>query len=436
MRAAANGGSEVVQVLLAAKADTEARSDQRETALMRAAANGHTETVKSLIAAKANVGAVDCHKHTALLHASRANPLYQNLTAIIKTIKVLVTAAPEAKDNHREALMTASCHGDPNVVEVLLDLGVDVNSTNIAGNTALMCASRLGRTETVKMLLKKGALVDALNEYRETALILASKSGKADVVQALAAAGANVNAVDYPDGNTALILASKYPATVRALLKEGADVNARGPHLFTALIQASSEGDTELAQVLLAANADVNARDNSGFTALMWACRLGHTKTAQALLKAGADITARTDYGRTVLMVATDAEQPAVVRMLLAHGVGVDLDHKVSLLEQNTKQSAYDLVNTQITQNPNNPKLKEIKQIFDEHIDQSKLSVVLGLHPRVGNKSSIHRAWQEGPLGERLILPHVFDFTYPSQPVSGPSANVASQANQPNIPAL
>ncbi len=67
---------------------------------------------------------------------------------------------------------------------------------------------------------------------------------------------------------------------IDALLKSGADVNARKHSLTTttALIEASSNGHLEVVQALLAANADVSARRGNahkedGETALMLVSR-------------------------------------------------------------------------------------------------------------------------------------------------------------------
>ena len=73
------------------------------------------------------------------------------------------------------------------------------------------------------------------------------------------------------------------------VLEGGADVDLKAGGLGdTALISASGNGQTEIAQQLIQARADVNARDNRGDTALADAKRNGRTKTAALLREQGA----------------------------------------------------------------------------------------------------------------------------------------------------
>jgi hypothetical protein len=55
-------------------------------------------------------------------------------------------------------------------LEVLFELGVDVNAVGASGGTALHTAATLRKVTLVKRLLAAGAKVDALNRYRETPL--------------------------------------------------------------------------------------------------------------------------------------------------------------------------------------------------------------------------------------------------------------------------
>ena len=76
--------------------------------------------------------------------------------------------------------------------------------------------------------------------------------------------------------------------TVKALLEQGADVNAKDNDGFTALMFAARDGQTDTVPALLAKGADVNAKDNDGRTALMRAKKKGHKEIVQLLKKAGA----------------------------------------------------------------------------------------------------------------------------------------------------
>lgn len=90
-----------------------------------------------------------------------------------------------------------------------------------------------------------------------------------DMLQQSLDLGADIEARD-PDGNTALIAASRWgtPAMVTLLLGRGADVNAANKKNDTALIEATRGGRPEAVRLLLAGGADVNAKNKKGDTAL------------------------------------------------------------------------------------------------------------------------------------------------------------------------
>ncbi|KAG7149773.1 putative ankyrin repeat protein like [Verticillium longisporum] len=74
---------------------------------------------------------------------------------------------------------------------------------------------------------------------------------------------------------------------------DGADVNAQGGEYGNALQAASSEGHTNIVQLLRAKGADVNARGGQYDNVLQAASSGGHVEIVQLLLAKGADANAR-----------------------------------------------------------------------------------------------------------------------------------------------
>ena len=119
-------------------------------------------------------------------------------------------------------------------------------------------------------------------------------------------------------------------AAVRALVRQGGDVNAAQSDGMTPLHWAAAHGDAELAGVLLYAGANVRATTRlGGYTPLHLASQSGSAAVIDALAGAGANVSATTATGATPLMLAASAGHADAVRALL--------DHKA---DPNAKESA------------------------------------------------------------------------------------------------
>jgi ankyrin repeat protein len=114
-------------------------------------------------------------------------------------------------------------------------------------------------------------------------------------------------------------------ATVRALLKSGADVNAAQGDGVTGLHWAARQGHEELANTLIVAGANVRATTRFGAIApLHLAAERGNGPIVTMLVKAGADVDARTTTGATALMFAAAAGETTAVAALLDGGADVN----------------------------------------------------------------------------------------------------------------
>jgi ankyrin repeat protein len=108
---------------------------------------------------------------------------------------------------------------------------------------------------------------------------------------------------------------------VRALLKQGIDVNAAMGDGMTALHWAAKKGDAELAQMLLYAGANVKAMTRlGGFTPLIMASETGNAEIIDMLLKAGAEPKVATSNGTTPLMLAAVAGRADAIKLLIDKG--------------------------------------------------------------------------------------------------------------------
>ena len=117
---------------------------------------------------------------------------------------------------------------------------------------------------------------------------------------------------------------------VKALLKDGADVNTTQADGMTALHWAAQKGDVELAKMLLYASANLKATTRiGGYTPLLIASKNGDASMIETLTQAGADANAPTMNGTTPLMLAAAAGKPAAAKALLDHGAEVNARESV-----------------------------------------------------------------------------------------------------------
>jgi uncharacterized protein len=155
-------------------------------------------------------------------------------------------------------------------------------------------------------------------------LLEAAKAGDEEAVRALLKQGASVNATEA-DGTTALHWASYRDdvASADLLIRAGAKVNAANDLGVTALWTASLNGSAGMVRRLLAAGANPNLALLLGETPVMVAARSGNPAIVEQLLARGADVNARAARGQTALMWAVAQKHPEVVKVLLAHGANI-----------------------------------------------------------------------------------------------------------------
>ena len=154
----------------------------------------------------------------------------------------------------------------------------------------------------------------------ESSLIDAVRNGDREGVRALVKQGADVNTT-AADGATALHWASYRDdlETADLLIRAGARVNAANDLGATPLWMASVNGSASMVRRLLQAGANPNATLLLGETPVMAAARSGYPAVVEQLIAKGASVNARGARGQTALMWAVAQQHPDVVKVLIAH---------------------------------------------------------------------------------------------------------------------
>lgn len=160
----------------------------------------------------------------------------------------------------------------------------------------------------------------------------AAMAGDVEAVRALLKDGADVNAAQG-DGVTGLHWAARQGNAELAKTLIVAGGNARATTRFgaiTPLHLAAERGSGPVVAMLVEAGADVNAPTNTGATALMFAAAAGDTPAMTALLDGGAEVEAKErEREQTPLIFAAAANRVEAVKLLLARGADKNAATKV-----------------------------------------------------------------------------------------------------------
>ncbi|WP_224364241.1 ankyrin repeat domain-containing protein [Hyalangium versicolor] len=287
---------------LAAGANPNARDKDGYMALHHAASDTSPEIIQLLLDAGAEVDGLDSDSAIALSFATARTD-----GDAVERVKLLIAKGANVNhqwdDEDRPTILTDLLNQENNeepsaeILKTLLQAGANPNLPNGRGETPLMLA--VGYTEQpelTELLLEHGAQVNAVDAEGASALMNAVKDGNVRLVERLIAKGADVNqAATYDQGNTVLTMAlhldevygDPSPKVVDALLRGGANPNKPNATGWAPLHLAACIEDVKFTELLLQAGADVKTPNAGGYCAIDLASSRNHKKVVKRLLAAG-----------------------------------------------------------------------------------------------------------------------------------------------------
>lgn len=210
---------QVIQILLEAKADTNKRNIDNDTALTIAAMRGHDLCVRILLEAKVDPNQTNSHGSTPLILSAK--------------------------------------YGHKQVLPVLLEAGGVIDAQNKMGQTGLMFACANNQEHMTRLMLEAKANPNKANAYGSTALTLSAQNGHGQILRILIEANAFVDHRNE-DGWTALMIAAHNNDVhvTEILLKAGCAVDAQNNRGWTALMHSTQNNYEPLLRLLISARAN------------------------------------------------------------------------------------------------------------------------------------------------------------------------------------
>jgi ankyrin repeat protein len=261
------GQTERVREMLHSGVKVDTRARFNVTALMVAAKKGNDELVQLLISAGANVNARG--GETAMSEGKWTPLHYACAIGRVRTARILLQnrADPDAVDNHFETPLSKVLYfSNRNMAETLLEFGANPNGPEKCYRPPVVAAAADDYFEFVQELLAKGVDPNRVGESGETAL---SATTSVECARELLKYGADVN-LKNAEGKTPILqkIFSGWPIgknvysgsieLLKLYVEAGADVNVKDKDNVSLLMYLTHRPDIKLAELLIGAGADVN----------------------------------------------------------------------------------------------------------------------------------------------------------------------------------
>ena len=306
--------SEKINELINSSDDINVKGKNGDNLLMLAAAfNNNPNTIKALIRAGADVNSVNSRGWTPLMSA-----LANDANSNPQIIKILIEAGADINAKSKNGVTArdlAKRSRDP-AIKKIADTLLFASENPTADLLNIVKDSRTTTTQ-IESLINAGANINAQDNLGNSVLMQAAKyNSNIKIIKMLINLGADIN-IKNAKGQTAEDFAKKNP---NPLIQKIAGVLKWAGDLDNALLNATTEDATpETINALIKIGANTNAKNDKGETVLMTAAaNTSYPEVINTLVNSGRDIDVKSDDYRTALMMAAKFNKNAeVVRALV-----------------------------------------------------------------------------------------------------------------------
>ena len=227
-----------------------------------------------------------------------------------------------------DCLFTATVHGDAAELQRLINLGYDVNISDLSW-TCTHCAATFNQPECLKLLLEAGGGVNTVcsTQFKGTPLVHALKNENAECALILIEYGADVN-VNSCQGESVFALSMQIPSCVnidflKTLLRHGLNVGQIliGEDVLPFIPQSETQKRTLFIDWLEAAGAFSYERFIQNKKAIQ------EIKRPERLEKQSVDVIRRElkiKGNSNLFLLAAQTGLPDGIRRMITHGLQLD----------------------------------------------------------------------------------------------------------------
>lgn len=337
---------ELIDLLLAAGADTEVRHEWHGNILETAAERADPRVVERLLRGGASVHAENGHGDTPLI--AMLPPLLEEVSADrLACVQLLISAGARLHYRHHDSHLqreidkcvlcnVTGCYdgfseGHAAALQLLLRAGGPA-VVQTRGAEALGAAIPDGNIRAVEILLAAGVSPSGADEDGDTMILRAIRFGQADILALLLRSGARVPAMAH--GGRALLLETRASDDPRlAALLDPYDVPGEYATSLDGLRDAIDACDLAAVERLLDGGLDAAAElpGTGGTAAVTVAAAQGRADIVRALVARGADLEAAGGWGRP-LEAAVEGRHLDCVWALVELGCDVNAEPRSAKL--------------------------------------------------------------------------------------------------------